>query len=237
MRSLPKTICSFWMLLIMIVLLSCSAVENNQEDLSTIDVELKEKEQLLENPNEKIYKKEFKDLNIDGVGIKDDSITVISTVLVYPEIEASLSTKIKIQLGNGEVIDMCIPVSSESFAVLTAHLFSDEREAVILEMGVPGSNYDAVNLFVWDVCYDNGSLNATERFATLDAEGNRIEYIELDTEKLNVGAMCKGTNIVDVPQLDMQGLTINIWEYNEDEKWHSEQKAIFYDSKGWNQLP
>lgn len=104
-------------------------------------------------------------------------------------------------------------------------------------MGIPGSNYDAANLFVWDICYDNNSLKAIERFTMLDTEGNRIEYVTLNTEKLNVGAMCKGTNIVDMPQPGMQGLAINIWEYNEDEKWHSEQKVIFYDSKGWNRLP
>ena len=231
MRRLPKTLCLFWMLLIMIVLLSCSAVENNQNES-----ELKEKEQLSENSNVKVYEKEFKHLNIDGVGINDDSITVISTVLVYPEIEAPLSTEIKIKAGNGKVIDMCIPVSGESFTVLTAHLFSDEREAVILEMDVPGSNYDAINLFVWDVCYDNNSLNAIERFATLDAEGNRIESVVLNTEKINISTICKGTNIVDVSQTDIQGLAINIWEYSEEEKWHSEPKVIYYDSKSWKQL-
>ena len=100
----------------------------------------------------------FQGLNLDGVGNADDEAYV--SVCQYGDY-AEMVTILRIHLGTGDTIANVFPAHG-SYNFLTGKLFSQDKEAIVLEISVPKSNYNAINLFILDVSpVDNTPIPAS----------------------------------------------------------------------------
>lgn len=152
----------------------------------------------------------FQGLNLDGVGDADDEAYV--SLCQYGEYEEKV-TVLRIHLGTGETMANVFPVYGHcNFS--TGKLFSEEKEAIVLEIAVPGSNYNAANLFVLDIS-PIGKAPIPESTVRMDTtKGIRFnsdidlpEGYRTDLEEST--GITANTEIVDVAGSPLQGLVIH----------------------------
>lgn len=137
-------------------------------------------------------------LNLDGIGEADDEAYV--GIYSFGEEEHNGITILRLRLGTGETMARIFPVWGK-IGFRTGCLFSTEREAVLLEVDVWGSNYLAANVFVIDVspAADSGTPEAVVRIDTSEeplylVDGSRLSIIRT------------GTEIVEIEGSALQGL-------------------------------
>lgn len=149
-------------------------------------------------------------LNLDGVGGADDEAYV--SVRQYGDYEERI-TVLCVHLGTGETLANTFPAAGR-FRFLTGNLFSEDREAIVLEIPVPGSNYGAADLFVLDICPagEEPVPASTVRMDTL--RGIRLcpgadlpERYRTDPEE-NTGITIS-TELVDIAGSPLQGLKLH----------------------------
>lgn len=155
----------------------------------------------------------FQGLNLDGVGDSDDEAYV--SIYQFGDFEDKV-TILRIHLGTGETLAKIFPVYGH-YTLQTGCLFSKDKEAIVLEIQVPASNYGAATVFVADVfaggidpdipCASAAiRLNTwqntyTDPFAepsTLASNGRTLDF----------SSIVIGTEIVDVQGLPLQGLKV-----------------------------
>lgn len=153
----------------------------------------------------------FQGLNLDGVGDSDDEVYV--SIFQYGAFEEKI-TSLRIRLGTGETMANVFPLYGP-YNLLTGKLFSTDKEAIVLEIPVPGSNYGAVNIFALDI-------------APVGADPVPTSTVRMDTIKgiiLNSGdsfpngfneALKQTTKIVDIEDSTLQGLEIHASLNGED---------------------
>lgn len=152
----------------------------------------------------------FQGLNLDGVGDADDEAYV--SVCQYGEYEGKI-TVLRIHLGTGETMANVFPVYGHcNFS--TGTLFSEDKEAIVLEIAVPGSNYGAAHLFVLDInpMSEDPIPESTVRMDT--TKGIRFNSdIDLPegyrTDFEGSTGITANTRIVDVADSPLQGLEIH----------------------------
>lgn len=139
----------------------------------------------------------FQNLNLDGIGEADDEAYI--SVYQFGDYEDKV-TVIRIHLGTGETMAQVLPVYGD-YSFLTGRLFSEEKDAIIVEVKVPASNYGAATVFALDV-FPVGidpiptvvtRLDTSESIMLTD--GNIIEKSEVTfgTEAVDLGDMlCQG---------------------------------------------
>lgn len=163
----------------------------------------------------------FQNLNLDGVGEADDEAYV--SVYQFGDYEDKV-TVISIHLGTGETMAQVLPVYGD-YSFLTGRLFSEEKDAIILEVKVPHSNYGAATVFAFDV-FPVGADPIPTVVTRLDtsesimlADGNIIEQSRFENSNVTFG-----TEVVDV-DMSCQGLSVYFIQ--------EVQRIFYWTDNGW----
>ena len=123
-----------------------------------------------------------------------------------------------------------LPVYGD-YSFLTGSLFSEEKDAIILEVQVPASNYGAATVFVLDVNPVGAdpiptvtTRMDTENSITL-ADGNVLE------NSFITNSVTSGTKLVDVSGMPRQGILV--YFLDEDGHFQGLQRIFYWTDDGW----
>jgi hypothetical protein len=197
-----------------------------------------------------MYGQIYTGLNLDGTGEADDEayVSVYSWENLYrdnPLVPAATgATVLRVQLGTGEVMAQIFPVVGD-YSFYTGRLFSERKDAVILEVQVPGSNYGAADIFVLDI-FGVGEADSypsiIERLNTVTGQvklasgeemvssAGRIMLVS-GKELFSIGEITYGTGIVDVAGQPLQG--VEIFSTGPEGKYQELHKTICWNGDGW----
>ena len=173
----------------------------------------------------------FQNLNLDGVGEADDEAYV--SVYQFGDYEDKV-TVIRIHLGTGETMAQVLPVYGD-YSFMTGRLFSEEKDAIILEVQVPASNYGAAAVFVLDVnpVGTDPIPTVTTRLDTESsitlADGNVLD------NSFITNSVTDGTKAVDVSGMPRQGILI--YFLDEDGHYQGLQRTFYWTDDGWTVIP
>lgn len=157
----------------------------------------------------------FQGLNLDGVGNADDEAYV--SVCQYGDYDET-ATILRIHLGTGETVANVLPAHGR-YHFLTGKLFSQDREAIVLEISVPGSNYNAVNLFVLDISPIGSDPIPTSTVRMDTMKGICLNSAADIPAYFDTGIM-GSASIVDVGGSSLQGLEIHAIGENKEDLSH-----------------
>ena len=169
----------------------------------------------------------FQNLNLDGIGEADDEAYV--SVYQFGDYEDKV-TVIRIHLGTGETMAQVLTVYGD-YSFLTGKVFSQEKDAIILEVQVPASNYGAATVFVLDVnpVGVDPVPTVTTRLDTENsimlADGNVLE------NSFITNSVTSGTKVVDVPGMPRQGILI--YFLDENGQYQGLQRVFYWTDDGW----
>ncbi len=151
----------------------------------------------------------FTSLNLDGIGEDDDEAYVS---LYYWDhngfgrYDAS-QLVIRIRFGTGDMTAHILQAVG-SYQFYTAKLFSEEKDAIVLEVNNQYANSGLVSVFALDV-YGTGEADpfpsVVER---LNTTGD-APVLSVDGEKLYTGSLIQGTAIADVENMPLQGIVLH----------------------------
>lgn len=152
----------------------------------------------------------FQGLNLDGVGDADDEAYV--STFQYGDYEEKI-TVLRIHLGTGETLANVFPIYGWlNFS--TGTLFSEERDAIVLEVADRNSTYGAASLFVLDIhpAGESPTPGSTVRMDT--TKGIRLNSgADLPnsycTDFTGSTAITANTGIVDIAGSPLQGLEVH----------------------------
>ena len=173
----------------------------------------------------------FQNLNLDGVGEADDEAYV--SVYQFGDYEDKV-TVIRIHLGTGETMAQVLPVYGD-YSFMTGSLFSEEKDAIILEVQVPASNYGAAAVFVLDVnpVGTDPIPTVTTRLDTESsitlADGNVLD------NSFITNSVTDGTKAVDVSGMPRQGILI--YFLDEDGHYKGLKRIFYWTDDGWTVIP
>lgn len=175
----------------------------------------------------------FQNLNLDGVGDYDDEAYV--SIYQFGDYEDKV-TVISIHLGTGETVAQVFPVYGD-YTLQTGRVFSEEKDAIILEICDSTSNYGAASVFVLDVSpakvygpipSAGTLLNTTESITLADGE-------IIDTTVFQ-NLVTGGTKVVDIEGMPQQGLLI--YSVGEDGEYQGLPRILYWlDLHGWAIIP
>lgn len=166
----------------------------------------------------------FQQLNLDGVGGSDDEVYI--SIYQFGGFEDKCIV-LRVHLGTGETMARILPVYGY-YTLQTGILFSEDKQALVLEVGVPGSNYGASDLFVFDV-FPVGPDPVPTIVDRLDTTSGSL-VSESGNVLIESGYVICGTEIMDIEGTPLQGLTVNS---PGQDKWHEEQTAIFWTGNNY----
>lgn len=172
----------------------------------------------------------FQNLNLDGIGDFDDEAYV--SIYQFGDYEDKV-TVITIHLGTGETVAQVFPVYGD-YSLQTGKLFSEKKDAVILEIRDFTSNYGAASVFVLNVSPTGVDpipsvgtlLNTTE--SIMLADGNMIENSILTNQ------VTGGTKIVDIKDMPRQG--VSLYFIGEKGQYQEVQRIFYWADDGWTIL-
>ena len=151
----------------------------------------------------------FQGLNLDGIGNADDEAYV--SIFEYGEYNEKI-TVLRIHLGTGETVANVFPVCGP-YNFLTGKLFSKDKDAIVLEVPVSGSNYGAVNIFALDV-FPVGT--APEPISVIRMDTTKGIVMNSGEAFPNEESIKDTTKIVDIEDSPLQGLEIHTYLNKED---------------------
>lgn len=174
----------------------------------------------------------YQGLNLDGVGESDDDAYVCA--YHFGDYEDKI-TVLFVHLGTGETVAKPISIYGKS-NLQTGKLLSENRDAILLEIAIPGSNYGAANLFVLGVeTTDNSNDIKRDPVITTFLEtnnailekGNNVPqtFTNSIADKLT-GDFVEGASITNIVENELQG--INIYQSGIVEPY-----TIYWDSEGY----
>lgn len=159
----------------------------------------------------------YKGLNLDGHGEADDEAYICT--YQFDEYEEKV-TVLFIHLGTGETISKMFPVYGH-YELQTGRLLDEKKDAIVLEIEVPGSNYGAVNLYVVDVTAPHedeyGVFRDPELTLFLETRNSDI-LADNEVPKSFVNSLVdvgienfvEGVSVVNVEGHELQGLSIKM---------------------------
>lgn len=215
--------------------------EKNQdnEDINQNNVELNQVNvdssvvPLWAKPVEK-YGQLFTDLNLDGVGDNDDAAYVSLYVWDnngFDRYDAS-QLVVRIHFGTGDTTAHIVQAVG-SYQFYTAKLFSEIKDAIMLEVNNQYANSGQVSVIALDV-FGTGEADpfpsVVERLNTTGEE----PVLTADGEKLYEGSLIKGTNITDIEGKPLQGIVLHSsgdgYAGPIDDR---EVQTIYWNGNGW----
>lgn len=151
----------------------------------------------------------FKGLNLDGIGDHDDE----AYVSLYEwdhngfgRYDAS-ELVVRIRFGTGETTAHIVH-GVGSYQFYTAKLFSEKKDAIVLEVNIQYANSGLVSVFALDV-YGPGEVDpfpsVVERLNTT----GELPILSADGEKLYAGGLIRGTTITDIENKPLQGIVLH----------------------------
>lgn len=184
-----------------------SVSENNSEDLNKDNIETSD-EPFWTQPIEE-YGQLFKGLNLDGVGNYDDE----AYVSLYNwdhngfgRYDASRLV-IRIRFGTGDTTAHILEAVG-SYQFYTAKLFSEKKDAIVIEVNNQYANSGLVSIFALDV-YGLGEVDpfpsVVERLNTT----REAPLLSADGEKLYTGGLIQGTTITNIENKPLQGIILH----------------------------
>ncbi len=197
-----------------------------------------------------MYGQIYTGLNLDGIGEADDEayVSVYSWESLYRDNRlvpaATGATVLRVRLGTGEVMAQIFPVVGD-FSFYTGRLFTEKKDAVILEVQVPSSNYGAADIFVLDI-FGVGEADSypsiVERLNTATGQVKLASGKEMVSstgrimlvsgeELFPIGETTCGTGIVDVAGQSLQG--VEIYSTGPEGKYQELHKTICWNGDGW----
>jgi len=165
----------------------------------------------------------FQHLNLDGIGDFDDEAYI--SLYQFGGFEDKCMV-LRIHLGTGETMARILPVYGQ-YSLQTGKLFSEEKQALVLEVDVPGSNYGAANLFVFDVfpVGPDPIPTVVDRFNT--TAGPIVSA--LNEMLIDSGSVTGGAEITNIEGFPLQGLTV--YSTGQKGQWHEVQKTLFWSGE------
>lgn len=170
----------------------------------------------------------FQNLNLDGIGDADDKI-YISIYQWSDTFDAA--TVISIHLGTGETLAKVYPVYG-IYSLQTGPLFSDDKDAVVLELSDPRTNWGAASVIVLDIypMEKDSTPYILERINTMEHSIKNIQgELIVERERIVVG-----TDIVDIDESVLDALTIP--HLSVDGKKIEQLETIYWSDDGWSML-
>lgn len=177
----------------------------------------------------------YQGLNLDGVGELDDDAYVCT--YHFGDYEDKI-TVLFVHLGTGETIAKPISAYGKS-NLQTGRLLSEDRDSILLEIAVPGSNYGAANLFVLGIETTANGANDVKRDPVITTfletnnaileKGNDVPqtFANSIVDKLN-GDFVEGASVTSAVENELQGVNINIYQSGIVEPY-----TIYWDSEGY----
>lgn len=165
-------------------------------------------------------------LNLDGVGDADDAVYI--SQLQFGDAWDDNCTALRVHLGTGETMARILPVH-RYYTLQTASLFSEDRQALILEVQCPGSNWGAANLFVYDVfpAGNDPAPSIVDRVNTVD----RTFYSADDEPLLEAWRITDGTVPVEIDGSPLQGLTV--YTSGAQGQWREVETTFLWTGDNW----
>lgn len=178
----------------------------------------------------------YTNLNLDGTENADDEAYV--SVYSWDDHSNSDTIVVSIRFGTGDTVTQIIAPTDYSYAwgyeFYTGKLFSDKKDAIVIEVPVPQSNYGAADVYVFDVYGGNESNppNVIERLNT-ETGSMRLPTGEVSdiAQIFPVGSITDGSEIVDIGETAVQGLKIYSTGSNGD--WRERNQTIHWTDNGW----
>ena len=188
----------------------------------------------------------YENLNLDGIGDADDEVYISVYAWGYEETDEGVDYNevtdiivVRVRLGTGETVSHMISTSNYLFShgnyeysVFFGPVFSDTKEAIVLELPIPGSNYWAVDILALDVfppSEENPSAaGLAERLNTIDEEAEQALREELGLLSINYG-----TAVVDVPGQTRQGISVQSGTKGDAGAWHQQEDILLWQDGRW----
>ena len=169
----------------------------------------------------------FQNLNLDGMGDSDDEAYV--SIYQFGDYDEKV-TVISIHLGTGETVAQVFPVYGD-YSLQTGKLFSEEKDAIVLQIRDFTSNYGAAAVFVLNVSSAGVDpipsvgtpLSTTE--SIMLADGNIIDT------SLFPNLVTDGTKVVDIEDMPRQGVLI--CSVGEDGEYQGLSRIFYWTDDGW----
>lgn len=172
----------------------------------------------------------FQNLNLDGIGDSDDEAYV--SVYQFDDYEEKV-TVLQIHLGTGELMAKVFHVYGD-YSFMTGNLFSENKDAILLEVRVPASNYGAAHLFVLDI-FPVGIDPIPETAVRLDTTSSQ-NVLFMGDSFLDAGNVYTvgGTEIVDLEKLPLKGL--KIVTIDPTGRYEQLEKILYWNDGEWSVL-
>lgn len=176
----------------------------------------------------------FTGLNLDGIGENDDEVYIS---LYYwdnngfKRYDAS-EIVIRIRFGTGDTTAHIIHAVG-SYQFYTAKLFSENKDAIVLEVNNQYANSGLVSVFALDI-FGAGEVDSfpsvVERLNTDKEE----PVLSADGERLYTGSLILGTAVTDIADKPLQGITLlSSGDGYSGPIDARESQTIYWNSDGW----
>lgn len=179
----------------------------------------------------------FTRLNLDGIGDYDDE----AYVSLYNwdhngfgRYDAS-ELVIRIRFGTGDTTAHIVRAVG-SYQLYTAKLFSDKKDAIVLEVNTQYANSGLVSVFALDV-YGTGEVDPFPSVVEHLNTTGEASILSVVGEKLYVGSLVQGTTITDMDNKSLQGIILHSsgdgYSGPIDDR---ESQTIYWNGDGWSVL-
>lgn len=179
----------------------------------------------------------FTGLNLDGIGDYDDEAYVSLYSWDHNGFDRydAAQLVIRIRFGTGDTTAHIVQAVG-SYQFYTARLFSEKKDAIVLEVNNQYANSGLVSVFVLDI-YGVGEADpfpsVVERLNTT----GEVPILSTDGEKLYTGSLIQGTTITDIEDKPLQGIALHSsgdgYSGPIDDR---EIQTIYWNGEGWTVL-
>lgn len=207
-----------------------SASENNtSEDMNQNNIENSD-EPLWAQPIEE-HGQLFTGLNLDGIGDYDDEAYVSLYDWDHNGLYDASQLVVRIRLGTGDITAHIVQAVG-SYQFYTAKLFSEKKEAIVLEVNTQYANSGLVSVFALDVYGSSKEYpaNVVERLNT----AGEMPILSADGVKLYTGGLIQGTTITDIENKPLQGIVLHSsGDGYSGPIGDRESQTIYWNGNGW----
>lgn len=168
-------------------------------------------------------------LNLDGIGSNDDELYIS----LYRWCDSDTAVIVfQVKLGTGEIIADVIP-DDGYFDLYFGRIFSSEKDAVIIQVGVPRSNYGASKLYVYDIFGKNSIDPFPSIVEKINCAGDDDFTPTIDAS-IPRDDLVMGTELIDLDDSSLQGIKLQF--DNDNERWNNYEKVIYWTGNGWKTM-
>ncbi len=181
-------------------------------------------------------------LNLDGFGTDDDE----ASVCVYGWGDDGYSyvevMVLCVRFGTGNTAARVVSALDGSFRYnfMTGKLCSARKDAIVIEISNPNSNFGAASIQVFDITNVMGHperAGISERLNTSELQKKRFSIMEADKDAVRwlldgTGDFTEGTEIVDLEGRERQGLKLYSTSSTSTD-WRAMEQTIVWEADVW----